>query len=175
MVLENTCIVSQYIDFNNINTFDTNFPVNYTIYDITFEIWVYIPYSKTINIKLDLNSQISLKFLKEKQEDLFFNVVCSLDEIGVSKDSRMSFGIWKNVKCAVKINEQYIYLNERNNSLVSSAIPKFKVSSNYNSLYLRFIQNKNHLGDSFFLRNLRIWNIYFEDYFDTSKMYFNIY
>jgi len=137
MVLENTCIVSQYIDFNNINTFDTNFPVNYTIYDITFEIWVYIPYSKTINIKLDLNSQISLKFLKEKQ-----------------------------------FNEQYIYLNERNNSLVSSAIPKFKVSSNYNSLYLRFIQNKNHLGDSFFLRNLRIWNIYFEDYFDTSKMYF---
>jgi hypothetical protein len=172
MVLENTCVVSQYIDFNNINTFDTFFPVNYTILDTTFEVWVYIPYSKTINVKLDLNSQISLNFVKYRQEDLFFNVVCSLDEIGVSKNSRMSFGIWKNVKCSVKINEQYFYLNERNNSLFSSEISKFKVSSNYNSLYLRFIQNKNQLGDSFFLRNLRIWNIYFEDYFDTSKMYF---
>lgn len=164
--------MSQYIDFNNINSFDTSFPINYTIFDTTLEIWVYIPYLEILNITLDLNSQISLKFIKNKLEDLFVNLSCSLEEIEVSVNARILFGFWKNVKCSVKSNEQYLYLNENKNSIISPKISNFKVSSSFNSLYLRFIQNKYKLGNSFFLRNLRIWNIFIDEHFDSSKMYY---
>ena len=172
IIKNNLCQKSSYIDFNYINSFETSFQLNQTIYDLTLEIWIFFPYSDLFNILLDINSQISIRYSKVFM-DTAFSVQCNLNKMHVSLNFTVFFGVWKNIKCGVKSNENFFYLSNSENSLIFKSLEPFHLSSNHNLVNMRFSQYKNQLNNPFYMRNLRIWNIYLYDYIDTSKMYFN--